>query len=52
MNKAKQNERILKLLAVGFEQANKLIFNWVKAGDINVKEFAQLTKVNHELPKD
>jgi len=46
-----QNERILKLLKFNYNEANKIIFNWVKAGDINVKQFTQLCEINQQLPK-
>ena len=42
----KQLERLDKIRALSFEAANRLIFNWVKAGDINVKEFSELGEAN------
>ncbi len=42
----KQLERIDKIRARSFDAAEKLIFNWVKAGDINVNQFSELCSVN------
>mgnify|MGYP001033653893 FL=1 len=46
------NDKAEKLVAAKtYEDGQKLIFNWVKAGDINVREFTKLCELNQILPK-
>ncbi len=42
----KQQDRINKVDRSSFEVAEKLIFQWVKTGKINVKQFSELNDAN------
>jgi len=44
-----QAARIEKVQGLEFNQAEKLIFNWVKAGVINVRNFSELIKANRDV---
>lgn len=41
-----QETRINKINKLAFVQADKLIFQWVTSGVINVREFSELCTVN------
>ena len=41
-----EKARTEKIQSVNFYQAEKLIFEWVKTGVINVREFSNLCDVN------
>jgi len=43
-----QQARIDKVQSLEFDQAEKLIFNWVKASVINVREFSELNQANKD----
>ncbi len=43
-----QQARIDKIQSLEFDQAEKLIFNWVKASVINVREFSELNQANRD----
>lgn len=38
-------QKIEKLKGKTNQQQNRIIFNWVKAGDINVKQFAYIIEL-------
>jgi len=43
-----EKARIEKVQSLNFYQAEKLIFEWVKTGVINVREFSGLCEANRE----
>jgi hypothetical protein len=47
-----QAERIDKLQTVVFSEGEKLIFEWVKTGQITVREFSELVRANYSLGKN
>jgi polyhydroxyalkanoate synthesis regulator phasin len=41
-------ERILKIKSISYNQAEQLIYEWVKKGCITLKEFCILNQINKD----